>query len=220
MPPFVSTPPRDATEVSPVAGFPWAPPPAPFLDPNGETADNDDRERHYFYNTGPDGPLILKCQAHRICIAKDYRLFQTKSERFKKDYWDECEEDGTETVVMLWDDWNGYRGENVMVKKTAVLCKRCADLYMKSREERRCQNPKRPDCLMLAIECEEGMREFGAALKQYGPRLCFRCVSEYAPPKSTVPVSNPNKKNDPEYVVRNWQTATFAPVRPPDDPPA
>ena len=161
-------------------------------------------------------------EAARLCLAKDYRLFQTQSFRFKKDFRDDCENDGTETVVMLWDDWNGYRGEGVMVKKTAVLCKGCADKFMKMREERRCQNPKRPDCLMLAIECEEGMKEFGAALKTYGPRLCFRCVTEYEPPKSKYPVCNPKKKNDPDYLEQrsqhNWGTKTYAPLRPPEGP--
>lgn len=197
------------------AGFPWAPAPAPFHDPNGDFADDDDRERHYFYSMGPDGPLHIRCQAARICYAKDLKLFQTQSWRFKKDHWDECEEDGTQTCVMLWDDWNGYRGEGVMVKKTCVLCPAHAAKWMELREERRCQNPKRPECLMLAIESDEGMKEFGPALKEFGPRLCFRCVCEYAPPQPPVP-----EGAKPKVEKYDFGTKTYHPKFTPPTPPA
>ena len=71
---------------------------------------------------------------------------------------------------------------------------------------------------MLALESDEAMREFGPSLRKVGPRLCYRCVSELDPPKSPYYTVNPKKKHLVKDMPPPVPTATFAPVRHPEQP--
>ena len=70
---------RIEVEECPLGGWdnpPWAAPPPPFVDPNGEAADDDDRERHYAYSKDEDGkPKPIGCQARFWQVLKPLAWF-------------------------------------------------------------------------------------------------------------------------------------------------